>query len=104
MHHTTPPYEEIDKKASAWFRVTYEPWMGYMKRKQTKAGSTHEHEGTQDRYRGLFSFAWLVYPVLLKIFQEREDTLNNDRSLKRKHIQETNTKSNKKTMFKNSIQ
>jgi hypothetical protein len=31
----------------------------------------------QQQYTGLFSFAWLVYPVLLNIFQEREYEYSN---------------------------
>lgn len=93
FHSTTPDYEEIEKKASAWFRVTYEPWITHVKNKQgkgtrTNTSSTRDHP-EQERYRGLFSFAWLVYPVLLRIFQQREDTLDNNTSLKRKRKRTT---------------
>ena len=56
--------EKVKKKASAWFRTTYEPRI------------RHIHEMDQDNksYRRecpeFFSFAWLVYPVLLYIYQE----------------------------------
>ena len=96
FHLTAPPFEEINKKASAWFRVTYEPWMAYMKRKQKNQPDGQGQRTVQDRYRGLFSFAWLVYPVLLKIFQEREDTCNNDRGVKRKRKPKKTMKKNKK--------
>ena len=100
FHSITPDYDEIEKKASAWFRVTYEPWIAHVKRKQegrtrTEAASIRVYP-EQERYRGLFSFAWLVYPVLLRIFQQREDTLDSGRGLTRKRKRQTNRKTNKK--------
>ena len=42
-------------------------------------GTNHPGEGQwQERFTGLFSFAWLVYPILLKIYGETEDNSNND--------------------------
>lgn len=98
MHVRLPPNDEIQKKASAWFRVTYEPWMTYLKkkRKNQKKNSMADGERTDDRYNGFFSFAWLVYPVLLKIFQEKQDTfiIIDDGSKKKKKRKKKNVSSN----------
>lgn len=90
-HHDRESHlEEVKKKASAWFRVTYEPWMTYLKKKQKKSSQTRqpirpEGEPRQEQYKGFFSFAWLAYPVLLKILAEKEDILNKlNQNLKKK--------------------
>ena len=90
-HHNRESHlEEVKKKASAWFRVTYEPWMTYLKKKQKKSSQTWQsihpgEESRQERYKEFFSFAWLVYPVLWKILYEKEDTLNKlNQNLKKK--------------------
>lgn len=97
FHSITPEYDEVEKKASAWFRVTYEPWLDYIKKKQPGATATKITltNPVHERYRGLFSFAWLVYPILLRIFQQREDTLHTDQGLKRKRKTKTNKKKKK---------
>lgn len=54
--------EKVKQKASAWFGVTYIPWARHI----WEAGNN-----TVTRvYTELFSFAWLVYPVLLDIYRE----------------------------------
>jgi hypothetical protein len=90
FHHQTMSNDEVKKKASAWFHVTYDPWMKYMNknsrstmRNPNMAANGHETE-KQQRFKGLFSFAWLVYPVLLKIFDEKENNSKNDTELKQK--------------------
>ncbi len=82
--------EEVKKKASAWFHVTYDPWIKYMKKNKKNTtnnrnahGNNYESE-KQQRFKDLFSFAWLIYPVLLKIFDEKENNPNNDTELKKK--------------------
>lgn len=52
---------KIAKKASAWFRVTYE-WL-------------NQNRETQDQYTvpPLLSYAWIVYPVLMKIYDEKNN-------------------------------
>ena len=73
-------YDEVKKKASAWFQITYEPWITYVKKNRK-----NKPENQQERFKGLFSFAWLVYPVLLEIFDEkRNDPMNNTKSKKKK--------------------
>ncbi len=82
----------MKKKASAWFKTTYEPWMIHIKknRKNPKKNrnmvTTDEREEKQvhQRYNGLFSFAWVIYPVLLRIFQEKEDDPKNNTQSKKK--------------------
>jgi hypothetical protein len=89
-HNQTKSYEEVQKKASAWFRITYEPWMKYVKknRKNKKKNKNrlinNQQAEQQERFKGLFSFAWLVYPVLLEIFKEKEKDANNNTESKKK--------------------
>lgn len=47
---------ELAKKASAWFTVTYNP----------------EQKKHSIETQPLFSFAWIVYPILMKIFDETQ--------------------------------
>ncbi len=96
-YNRTKSYEEVQKKASAWFRITYEPWMKYIKqnRKNKKKNQNRvmnsQPAEQQQRFKGLFSFAWLVYPVLLEIFKEKEkDTNNNTESKKKKKKKKKN--------------
>jgi hypothetical protein len=92
-------YEEVKKKASAWFNVTYEPWMTYMKKNnrnkmKNRDWPRHNHQAEeQQRFKGLFSFAWIVYPVLLAIFKEKneQDEMNNMESKKRKKNKNKNS-------------
>ncbi len=72
--------DEVKEKASAWFRITYEPWIAYVKKIRK-----NKQENQQERFKGLFSFAWLVYPVLLEIFDEkRNDSKDNTEPKKRR--------------------
>jgi hypothetical protein len=76
--------KEVKKKASAWFRVTYNPWIAYI-RQNNKTKNQRQSEAQQWQFRELFSFAWLVYPVLLNIFEEKQkDAMSNKESKKRK--------------------
>ncbi len=89
FHNQTTSFEEIKKKASAWFRITYEPWMIYVKKnrknKNKNMPTNNQQVEEQQQFKGLFSFAWLAYPVLLKIFNEKEnDSKNNTESKKKK--------------------
>jgi hypothetical protein len=83
-------YDEVKKKASAWFHVTYEPWIIYMKKNnrnkmKNRGNFTNNQQAEQQRFRGLFSFAWIVYPVLLAIFTEKkeQDSMNSTKSKKK---------------------
>jgi hypothetical protein len=81
---------EVAKKASAWFRVTYK-WLNKQtkqsekkkkkrnrKRKNRMANNQQQNQKPQAQYKfqPLFSFAWIVYPVLMKIYDEKQK-LNN---------------------------
>lgn len=70
--------EEVKKKASAWFRVTYEPWIFQINKYKKKQGKNlkqitnqQQKEDSNDFKPPLFSFAWIVYPVLLDMCDER---------------------------------
>jgi hypothetical protein len=77
---------EIAKKASAWFRVTYK-WLNNQTKKQSKkrkkrnrkrknrmANNQRQNQDRQDPYKPqpLLSFAWIVYPVLMHIYDEKQ--------------------------------
>ena len=96
LHLRTPPYEEIQKKASAWFHVTYKPWTTYLdKKRKNQKKKAAKMMPDEDRYKNFFSFAWLVYPILLKIAQEKEDTLilieDNSKKKQRKKKKKKNS-------------
>jgi hypothetical protein len=102
-------YEEVKKKASAWFKTTYEPWMIHIEKYQKTLKKnrymlrTNEREEKQvhQRYNGLFSFAWVIYPVLLRIFQEKEDdSKNNTQSKKNKRKRDPSVLPSKKNLKK----
>ena len=76
--------EEIKKKASAWFRVTYEPWMIHLRRHSRMNTRSAAGSDPPNQQRQLFSFAWLVYPVLFSIFQGRTISTKNRRRSKKK--------------------
>jgi hypothetical protein len=64
---------------------------------------TNEREEKQvhQRYNGLFSFAWVIYPVLLRIFQEKEDhSKDNTQSKKNKRKRDPSVLRNKKNLKK----
>jgi hypothetical protein len=58
-------------------------------------GENQPQQQQHQRFKGLFSFAWLVYPVLLRIFEEREDDSNNNTGPRKKK------KKNKKVLLNN---
>lgn len=86
--------ERVKQKASAWFTVTYEPWRRYLQQAQRSLKSDQKPV----KYDGLLSFAWLVYPVLLTIFQEKNDTekTNGKKRLKRKRPRKKRVPTNKR--------
>lgn len=104
FHDQTALYDEVKKKASAWFHVTYDPWMKHMKKNSRNTiANRNMHANNQQteqhqQSKELFSFAWLVYPVLLKIFDEKENDSKNDTELteKKKKKKKKNKKKNKK--------
>jgi hypothetical protein len=74
---------EIAKKASAWFRVTYERLNNQTKQSRKKRNrkrnnrmenNQQQNQEVQDPYkvRRLYSFAWIVYPVLMKIYDDKQ--------------------------------
>ncbi len=91
----TASFEEVKKKASAWFRITYEPWMIYIKKNQKNKNKNrnippnNQREQQHEQFKGLFSFAWVVYPVLLDIFSENQP-MNNTKSNRRKQKKRKN--------------
>ncbi|CAF4753912.1 unnamed protein product [Rotaria sp. Silwood1] len=103
--------DELKKKASAWFHITYDPWIihinKYQKNKKKKQNKFPNDQQTEQptRFQGLFSFAWLIYPVLLKIFDENqknasETTVSNTKRKnkkkknKRKHVHASSDNTN----------
>lgn len=83
--------DEIKKKASAWFHITYEPWRTYVRKNRElnknkpKRASNHEKEKQLEGFKELFSFAWIVYPVLFEIFDinNRDSTIANQSKKKK---------------------
>lgn len=74
---------EMAKKASAWFRVTYQ-WLysqlkqnqnKKIKREQTATGNEQMQQQNQSRSQRFLSFAWIVYPILLKIHNEKSTNI-----------------------------
>ncbi|CAF4083207.1 unnamed protein product [Adineta steineri] len=72
---------EIMKKASAWFRVTYKSFYDQMKekktsrkRKKSRMANNREQNSNQhyqNKFDRLLSFAWIVYPILMKIYDTK---------------------------------
>jgi hypothetical protein len=85
FHNQPASFGEVKKKASAWFRITYERWMIYIRKSQKNKNKNrnNQQEEQHEQFKGLFSFAWVVYPVLLDIFNENEP-MNNTESTRRK--------------------
>jgi hypothetical protein len=52
---------EVEKKASAWYHVTYEQLVSRLIRKNQMIRTNDD----------LFSFAWIAYPVLFRIVDEK---------------------------------
>ncbi len=80
------PMDEVKQKASAWFQITYEPWIKYMKQNvRTNRTRLQERPNEQSQqFRELLSFAWLVYPVLLEIYKDKDPETTNDSHVTRK--------------------
>ncbi len=68
---------EIVKKASAWFRITYR-WLDNQTSKERdrkrKNRGQNDHQKDEQKSQGLQSFAWIVYPVLMKIVDDKTKT------------------------------
>ena len=56
--------ERVKQKASAWFRVTYEPFQRYLRQKRSK---TNGDESTPPRFSEERSLGWEVDPVLIEV-------------------------------------
>ncbi len=65
---------EIIKKASAWFRITYKWLDNQTKKKRNRKRKNRKQNNHQQKSQQLLSFAWIVYPVLMKIFDEKTKT------------------------------
>ena len=71
---------EIAKKASAWFRVTYK-WLGNQTKKNEKKKKKRKNPKkniqqqlhSQRKFQRLLSFAWIVYPILIKIYDDKTE-------------------------------
>ncbi len=65
---------EIAKKASAWFCVTYE-WLNNQtkekRNRKRKNQRVNNHRQGQKISQRLLSFAWIVYPILMKIYDDK---------------------------------
>ena len=78
---------EIMKKASAWFRVTYKWLHSQMKKIRTNNKRKRKNRMPNTQQQGpnkpqpLLSFAWIVYPVLMKIYDNKQES---------KHMREHN--------------
>jgi hypothetical protein len=82
---------EVCKKAAAWFRVTYK-WLNNQakrskknkkrnrKRKNRMANNQRQNQERENRYKPqpLFSFAWIVYPVLMQIYDEKQESKSTE--------------------------
>jgi pterin-4a-carbinolamine dehydratase len=102
-------YEEVKQKASAWFHVTYEPWIKYTKRncsktKRSRDRFTNNQQAEQQpkQFKGLFSFAWIVYPVLLEIVSEKQGDLENNTESKNKKKKKKKKNKNKDVILPNN--
>ncbi|CAF2120252.1 unnamed protein product [Rotaria magnacalcarata] len=82
--------EEAKKKASAWFHATYEPWIikinKYRKSQKKKPSLFTNNQQTEEpkRFDDLLSFAWIVYPVLMKIYEETQNNAESNSKRKKK--------------------
>lgn len=74
---------EIIKKASAWFRVTYKwlinqtkPTKKNKKRNRKRKNRIKKNQEQQNRFKSppLLSFAWIVYPILMKIYDIKQES------------------------------
>ena len=63
---------KVKQKASSWLGITYEPWARPIRQAErfNSALNNQENNTYIREYPRLFSFAWLVYPVLLDIYRE----------------------------------
>jgi len=73
---------EIMKKASAWFQVTYK-WLNNQtkpiktNRKRRNPATNNQEQQYRYKYQPLLSFAWIVYPVLMKIYDNNHKKTDN---------------------------
>ncbi|CAF1676730.1 unnamed protein product [Rotaria magnacalcarata] len=90
--------EEAKKKASAWFRVTYQTWIiqinKYRKSQKNKPNTLTNNQQTEEPkdFKELFSFAWIVYPVLLEIYDETRSNAESNPKRKRQTKKKNNRK------------
>ncbi|CAF3958164.1 unnamed protein product [Rotaria sp. Silwood1] len=83
--------DAVKQKASAWFHTTYESWIKrietYRKINNKKRNKSMDNQRTKQfaRFNELFSFAWLVYPVLLNIYTEDAKVPTKKQTNKRKN-------------------
>ena len=89
---------EVAKKASAWFRVTYQWAHNQMKQKpdqkknkrnrkrKSRRAKNQQQQPSQNQQRSqpLLSFAWIVYPILMKIYDEKQKTADEQKSKEKK--------------------
>jgi hypothetical protein len=65
---------EIAKKASSWFHVTYK-WLNNQtkdkRNRKRKHRTVNNHQQISQR---LLSFAWIVYPILMKIYDDKRNS------------------------------
>jgi hypothetical protein len=70
------------KKASAWFQVTYK-WLNNqtkpikMNSKRKNPAINNQEQQYRYKYQPLLSFAWIVYPILMKIYDNNHRKTNN---------------------------
>ncbi|CAF0923174.1 unnamed protein product [Rotaria sordida] len=76
---------EIYKKASAWFLVTYKSWIQLIKYNRQKDKKIKNTDNNQQHFRGLFSFAWLVYPIIFQIFDQQKNLVKESDGKKLKN-------------------
>ena len=87
---------EIAKKASAWFRVTYQwahnQWKQKGKkkkrnRKRKNRIASHQQQQSsqnQQKFQPILSFAWIVYPILMKVYDKKQKTADEQKSEEKK--------------------
>ncbi|CAM2712695.1 unnamed protein product [Rotaria socialis] len=99
--------EEAKKKASAWFRATYQTWIikinKYRKSQKNKPNTLANNQQTEEPkgFKELFSFAWIVYPVLLEIYDETQSNAESNPKRKRQ-MKKKNNRKNISAVPKNS--
>ncbi|CAF4632361.1 unnamed protein product, partial [Rotaria socialis] len=100
--------EEAKKKASAWFRATYQTWIikinKYRKSQKNKPNTLANNQQTEEPkgFKELFSFAWIAYPVLLEIYDETQSNAESNPKRKRQ-MKKKNNRKNISAVPKNKI-